>query len=410
MSRGHQRRRVGTVTPRLRRHRGDRRHDPPSRRGGRGRLGERGPRRVHVVLEPPRARPLARPHLAEDAARVGDRRSDDALLPPHRARARPRAARRRAGRSPHGPAAGGGRTRWDGRRGGLLPPGGPRPLDGARLRDPDGDRRRIRARRAALLGRRVPRALVVFVLALAVADDIGSVVVLALGYSEHVDVGRLASAALAVAAMLVARRLKVAAAWPYFVLGLGCWVALIGSGVEPVLAGVATGLAIPPGRSATRAEWLLGPVIAFVVLPVFALANAGVKLDWDALTSARALPVLSGIVLARVLGKLAGISAGVAVGLLAVARPPPGGRVEDAPGGSGAHVRDRVRGAAPVRRPSVRGPAPPALGGSRRPVRRVAPGLRARGGRARRRRSAATGRRAGSGRRRRMIEHGSGDR
>ena len=119
-----------------------------------------------------------------------------------------------------------------------------------------------------LLGPRVPAALKVFLLTLAVVDDLGSVAVVALFYS--------------------------------------------GSGFSPALAGVALGLLVPARGPAPPAERLaarLHPVSAFAVVPLFALANAGVSLERGALAAPGAGAVLGGVLAARVLGKLAGITA-----------------------------------------------------------------------------------------------------
>jgi NhaA family Na+:H+ antiporter len=200
----------------------------------------------------------------------------------------------------------------------------------------------------ALLGPRVPAALKVFLLTLAIVDDLGSIAIVALFYSQEVN-----AAALAVAAglLLVVAGLQRARVWwlPVHVgLGLALWLALWRSGVSPGLAGVAMGLLAParptappelvrdrgpalareladdprpmPLREMLReargtvslAERLahdLHPVSAFVVVPLFALANAGVAIDRDALAGAGATAVFGGILLGRVLGKLVGITA-----------------------------------------------------------------------------------------------------
>ncbi len=180
----------------------------------------------------------------------------------------------------------------------------------------------------ALLGRRVPPALRVFVLTLAVADDIGSVVLLGALYARHVDVTALAGALGAVAAMIggryiassghagsgrreaLSKRLGLASVWPYLAFGVVLWIFLARAGVEPALAGVAVGLALPgePARR-ERIESALHPVSSYFVLPVFALANAGVALGALDLARPGVAAALGGILAARVAGKLAGITA-----------------------------------------------------------------------------------------------------
>jgi NhaA family Na+:H+ antiporter len=202
----------------------------------------------------------------------------------------------------------------------------------------------------ALLGPRVPAALKVFLLTLAVVDDLGSITVMALFYSRGVDLGALTVAVglLALVAILVRARIW----WlPLHAgLGLALWLALWQAGVSPVLAGVAMGLLTPARPTAppevardrggalagelaadphppTLREMLreargtvplaerlahdLHPVSAFVVVPLFALANAGLSLERGGLAAPGAGAVLGGVVAGRVLGKLAGIGAAV---------------------------------------------------------------------------------------------------
>src|SRR5215211_7338194 len=200
----------------------------------------------------------------------------------------------------------------------------------------------------ALLGPRVPSSLKVFLLTLAVVDDLGSIAVVALFYSRGVELGTLA---LAAGLLVVVAALVRAGVWwlPLHVgLGLAVWLTMWHSGVSPALAGVAMGLLTPArptappevardvggalaGRLAEDprpprlremlreargtvplAERLahdLHPVSAFLVVPLFALANAGISLERGALAGAGAGAVLGGVVAGRVVGKLAGIAA-----------------------------------------------------------------------------------------------------
>jgi NhaA family Na+:H+ antiporter len=160
----------------------------------------------------------------------------------------------------------------------------------------------------ALLGSRVPAALKVFLLTLAVVDDLGSIAVVALVYSRGVDLGALAVAAglLTLVAVLVRARVW----WLPLHVGLGAalWLALWHSGVSPALAGVAMGL-VTPVPLAERLAHDLHPVSAFLVVPLFALANAGVSLEGGGLAAPGAGAVLGGVLAGRMLGKLAGIGA-----------------------------------------------------------------------------------------------------
>jgi NhaA family Na+:H+ antiporter len=200
----------------------------------------------------------------------------------------------------------------------------------------------------ALLGPRVPSSLKVFLLTLAVVDDLGSIAVVALFYSRGVELGTLA---LAAGLLVVVAALVRAGVWwlPLHVgLGLAVWLTMWHSGVSPALAGVAMGLLTParptappeaardvggalagqladdphPPRLremlreargtvplAERLAHDLHPVSAFLVVPLFALANAGISLERGALAGAGAGAVLGGVVAGRVVGKLAGIAA-----------------------------------------------------------------------------------------------------
>jgi Na+/H+ antiporter NhaA len=189
----------------------------------------------------------------------------------------------------------------------------------------------------ALLGRRVPTGLRLFLLTLAVADDIGSVVALAVFYSAKLDVWALAGAVAVAALMVVARRRWTGVAWPYLAGGVVLWALMAGAGVEPALAGVVVGLLIPaattaardPSRtgpdSAGRLESILAPVSALVVLPLFALANAGLTVESSMLDHPGATGVFVGIVLARLVGKMAGIGLACVISVrLGVGRLPAG--------------------------------------------------------------------------------------
>jgi NhaA family Na+:H+ antiporter len=168
----------------------------------------------------------------------------------------------------------------------------------------------------ALLGARLPRPLRVFVLALAVADDVASVVVLAVVASHHLAWGWLAGAALALLAVGLMRGLVRHQWWPYLVMGLVVWYCLARSGVEPTLGGAFVGMLIPMAKGAGAGRRLEGPVHAlssYVVLPLFVLANAGVVITGAVWHSTDATSVLTAIVGARILGKMLGISLAVAL-------------------------------------------------------------------------------------------------
>ena len=227
-----------------------------------------------------------------------------------------------------------------------------------------------------LAGKRVPLAAKIFLLTLAVADDIGAIVVIAIFYASAVSWGWLACAASAVAVILVMRRSDVQSLAPYLAVGAFAWLALLESGVHATLIGVALGLLTPawPLRSPRRfpaearrainrieaayydrvltprefaeneqniaevarlamfstsplerLERALSPWVAYVVVPVFALANAGVALDAGAIRGVFSDPTTIGVVLGLVAGKTIGVFGATALTVrLGIARLPLG--------------------------------------------------------------------------------------
>lgn len=177
-----------------------------------------------------------------------------------------------------------------------------------------------------LLGTRVPAALKVFVVAFAVMDDLGAVIVIALFYTHGLSLGFLA-AALATLAVLVVlnRRFRVMALAPYLIGGAVMWWCLLRSGVHATLAGVALAFAIPySSRDADthspshRLEHLLQKPVAFLIVPVFALANTGVVFaeGWLArLADANSLGIILGLTLGKPIGVTLLAFAAVAAGL-----------------------------------------------------------------------------------------------
>jgi NhaA family Na+:H+ antiporter len=203
-----------------------------------------------------------------------------------------------------------------------------------------------------LAARSAPASLKPFLLTLAIVDDIGAIVVIAFFYSGGVAMGPLLAAAILIGVIVVLQRLDVRSAVVYVALGLGVWLAFHESGVHPTIAGVILGLLTPAepfqrpravsaeavrtaattvddpeppdadspqwlrlamlSREAVsplaRAEAALHPWTSYAVIPLFALANAGVRLSVDALRDAMTSPVTLGVVLGLVAGKILGIT------------------------------------------------------------------------------------------------------
>lgn len=167
----------------------------------------------------------------------------------------------------------------------------------------------------ALLGRRVPPALKIFLLALAIIDDLGAIIIIALFYTTNLSPTSLGLAALGLLALFALNRSNVLKIWPYAFLGFFVWLCVLKSGVHATIAGVATALMIPvSGEKRTKEgpleqlEHTLQPWISFVIVPIFAFANAGVSLK--GITPASLLePVPLAIALGLFIGKTTGIYA-----------------------------------------------------------------------------------------------------
>lgn len=167
----------------------------------------------------------------------------------------------------------------------------------------------------ALVGSRAPVSLKVFLTALAILDDLGAIIIIALFYTAQINGLALMGAAVLLAALVALNLMGVRKLWPYLLLGLGLWGAVLASGVHATLAGVAMALTIPlrGGPEADRAdsplstlEHTLHPWVAFAILPVFGLANAGLSLEGMTL-AALAAPVPLGIAAGLFIGKQIGV-------------------------------------------------------------------------------------------------------
>ncbi|HEV3400580.1 MAG TPA: Na+/H+ antiporter NhaA [Acidimicrobiales bacterium] len=195
----------------------------------------------------------------------------------------------------------------------------------------------------ALFGSRVPVALKLFLLTLAIVDDIGAIVVIAVFYAGELDLRFLATGFGLVVLMVAVRRAGVVWSPAYALLGVGVWMATQASGVHATIAGVALGLLTParaltpravarewvadlgdepsPGEldamtrlartsvsPAERLEHLLHPWTSFLVVPLFALANSGVALEAGSFDAPGTLRLTAGVVLGLVVGKVTGIT------------------------------------------------------------------------------------------------------
>jgi NhaA family Na+:H+ antiporter len=171
----------------------------------------------------------------------------------------------------------------------------------------------------ALLGSRVPNSLKVFLTSLAIIDDLGAIVIIATFYAENLSMIALGAAVLAALALFALNQSGVTRLAPYLLLGIALWVAMLFSGIHATLAGVILAMAIPLNSESNHGHSLLhsmeralSPWVAFIVLPIFGFANAGVSLG--ATGHATLLSPLSlGIILGLFAGKQVGIFASVVI-------------------------------------------------------------------------------------------------
>ena len=159
----------------------------------------------------------------------------------------------------------------------------------------------------ALVGDRVPSSLRLFLLTLAIVDDLGAIAVIAVFYSESIDGAALGGAIAVVVVLVLLTRAGVRQWWMLGPLAIALWALVHASGVHATIAGVAFGLLMPVD-AIERLEGRLHPFTSFVVVPLFALANAGVHLTGDILRDATTSPITIGVVVGLVAGKVIGIT------------------------------------------------------------------------------------------------------
>jgi len=163
----------------------------------------------------------------------------------------------------------------------------------------------------ALLGKRVPVALKALLLAVAVIDDIAAIAIIAVFYTPGVEVAMLGSAAVVLAILAGFCKARIGSSIPYIVLGIVLWYFVLKSGVHATLAGVALAMTVPmvdrKGEQVLEhMEHALHSWVAFLVVPIFALANAGVSFEGVEL-SALLAPLPLGIAMGLIVGKQIGI-------------------------------------------------------------------------------------------------------
>mgnify|MGYP006168181293 CR=1 FL=1 len=162
----------------------------------------------------------------------------------------------------------------------------------------------------ALVGNRIPPALKVLLTALAVIDDLGAILVIAIFYTDTIVFSNLLISLGIFAVLLVLNRLKVHQLWPYLIGGVGMWYFMLHSGIHATITGVLLAFAIPFGDGKRKTasyvlQHLLHKPVAFIILPLFALANTCIVLEpewYKGLTTASSIGIMLGLVVGKPLG------------------------------------------------------------------------------------------------------------
>lgn len=162
----------------------------------------------------------------------------------------------------------------------------------------------------SLLGNKVPSSIKVFLAALAIIDDLGAIIVIALFYSKGLSMAYFGFSMLFFGIMLVLNYLKVHKIWIYLILGFAMWYCMLYSGIHATITGVLLAFAIPFGNGGKKSpsynlQYQLHRPVAFVILPLFALANTGIIIpdNWTtALVSTNSLGILAGLVFGKPIG------------------------------------------------------------------------------------------------------------
>lgn len=169
----------------------------------------------------------------------------------------------------------------------------------------------------ALLGSRIPASLKLLLTAIAIIDDLGAIIIIAVAYTTHLDFGELGLGVAGLAVLVTLNRMGVKSLLPFLLVGVFVWYEVLLSGVHATLAGVAVALTIPLSAARRggvedaespliRLEHALSPLVAFIIVPIFGFANAGV--DVRGLGPAAILePVPLGIALGLIIGKQVGV-------------------------------------------------------------------------------------------------------
>ncbi|MEX1220167.1 MAG: Na+/H+ antiporter NhaA [Solirubrobacterales bacterium] len=170
----------------------------------------------------------------------------------------------------------------------------------------------------ALLGKRIPSGVRLLLLSIAIIDDVIAILVIAVFYSTDISTLWLAVGAVGLLVVYLMQRFGVDRIWPYWVIGVAIWVAFLSSGVHATIAGVILGLMTPAhpikGRHVIEdLEHRIHPWTSMLIVPLFALANAGIIISATILTEATASMIFWGVAIGLIVGKIIGIGSGIAI-------------------------------------------------------------------------------------------------
>lgn len=167
----------------------------------------------------------------------------------------------------------------------------------------------------SLVGKKAPKGIVVFITALAIVDDLGAIIVIAIFYTNEISLFYLFMSLSIVIALILLNKFKVNTSALFIILGIILWFTMLKSGIHATFAGVLLGMTIPGSRDENafkksmlhKLEHTISPWTSYIIMPIFALANAGVVINMSSLSTIMSTPVSVGIILGLFLGKQIGI-------------------------------------------------------------------------------------------------------
>jgi NhaA family Na+:H+ antiporter len=182
-----------------------------------------------------------------------------------------------------------------------------------------------------LLGPRMPHSLKVFLLALAILDDLGAIIIIAIFYTSDLSLLALGLSGVGILGLFILNRAGVVRILPYLLIGIFVWACVLKSGVHATLAGVITAMFLPyqvegdrEQSPLRRVENALHPWVSYGIMPLFAFANAGInlaELSMESFTHTLTLGIAFGLFFGKQIGVMLAVAGGVALGLF---RPPSG--------------------------------------------------------------------------------------